>query len=164
MKELTIEVFFEKGAGEKSFELDKKKLQQVLFLEKIDNIPQKINIIFVDNPKIQRLNAKFRGVDEATDVLSFNYNDGKEIFEKEEDKDSIGEVYISVPFLERSSKESKVPLGLLVRQMVIHGMLHLAGYNHKKKKEEDIMKGLENKMLTKWNELEEQGRDERKEQ
>lgn len=77
-------------------------------------------IAFVDEKEIRRLNREFRGKDKATDVLSF----------ESEEKNSLGELAICPHVISKQAREH----GLLVREelgyMVLHGFLHLLGYDH----------------------------------
>jgi probable rRNA maturation factor len=77
-------------------------------------------IAFVDEREIRRLNREFRGKDKATDVLSF----------ESDEPGTLGELAICPQVIARQAKEH----GLLVREelgyMVLHGFLHLLGYDH----------------------------------
>lgn len=81
--------------------------------------PSNISIIFVDLKEIQRLNKEYRDVDTPTDVLSFNY-----------DSDSLlGEVYVCEGYIQKNTKT--VPLNEEIVRLIVHGILHLYGYDHK---------------------------------
>ncbi len=77
-------------------------------------------IAFVSKAEIQKLNREFRGKNKATDVLSF----------ESDDPSSLGELAISPEVITKQAREH----GLLVREelgyMVLHGFLHLLGYDH----------------------------------
>ena len=81
-------------------------------------------IAFVTSAEIQRLNKQFRGKNKPTDVLSF----------ESDDPGSIGELAISPEIISLQAREH----GLLVREelgyMVLHGFLHLLGYDHETNK------------------------------
>jgi probable rRNA maturation factor len=106
------------------------------FIERKEG-PDKINLVLVNNDFIQKLNSKFRNINQATDVLSFNY--GK--------NENQGEVYVSAQYLKNNVSKLKTPLSFLVNQAIVHGMLHLFGYDHQNEKEEKIMKVAERKIL-----------------
>ena len=85
----------------------------------------KIDVIFVDSDYIRSLNNEFRSVDEATDVLSFN-SDGE--------NESPSEVYISPDYIAKTLGGREVKRSQLLEEilrMVIHGVLHLIGHEHK---------------------------------
>lgn len=76
---------------------------------------QNISIIFVLEEEILRLNKEFRKKNEITDVLSFNY-DTQEL---------LGEVYVCPKYILKQYKEEEI------LRAIIHGILHLYGYDHK---------------------------------
>ena len=77
-------------------------------------------IAFVSDKRIRDLNRQFRGVDKPTDVLSF----------PDEDRDSLGDVAISVETAARQAKDNGLPFDNEVAQLILHGLLHLSGYDH----------------------------------
>lgn len=85
----------------------------------------KVNLIYVSKDKITKLNKKFRGLNAPTDVLSFE-NQNKEI------KNYLGDVYICPEVIRNNSKKFKVRYEEELTRIIIHGILHLLGYNHKK--------------------------------
>ena len=74
---------------------------------------------FVNDGQIRELNKKFRHKDKPTDVLSFNY-DGK----------LLGDVIISRETTRRNAQRYGVTYGDEVKRLVIHGALHILGYDH----------------------------------
>ncbi|HEU5459217.1 MAG TPA: rRNA maturation RNase YbeY, partial [Pyrinomonadaceae bacterium] len=67
-----------------------------------------------------KLNQQFRGVDKATDVLSF----------PADEQDNLGDVAISVETATRQAKENGLSFDNEVGQLILHGLLHLSGYDH----------------------------------
>lgn len=84
-------------------------------------------IVFVSNSAIKKLNRQFRGKDYATDVLSFPSH--QESFEKPL-KPSLGDVVISLDRAAVQAKENGLTFGNEVEQLILHGLLHLCGYDH----------------------------------
>ena len=84
-------------------------------------------IVFVSDPAIKKLNYQFRGKDYATDVLSFPTE--HERFENEL-KTNLGEVVISLDHAAAQAKASGLSLANEVEQLILHGLLHLSGYDH----------------------------------
>jgi probable rRNA maturation factor len=84
-------------------------------------------IAFVRDREIRRLNRDFRGKDRATDVLSFPAtNEGA-------DEDGfLGDIVIATDTAIRQAEENGVSLEREVSELVIHGLLHLCGYDHEK--------------------------------
>ena len=84
---------------------------------------------FIDDEIMRQLNQKFRGKDKPTDVLSFNM-----------DEDGIvGDLAISRESARRNARRFGVTYKQEIKRLVIHGTLHLCGYDHGPK-----MRGLEN--------------------
>ncbi len=101
-------------------------------------------IVFVSDAAIRKLNRQFRGKDYATDVLSFPVR--AEEFEKENEA-GLGEVVISIERAAAQAKETKLTLTNEIQELVLHGLLHLAGYDHETDKGE--MNRLELKLRKK---------------
>jgi probable rRNA maturation factor len=84
-------------------------------------------IVFVSDDAIKKLNRRFRGKDLATDVLSFPT--AAEPFEGETGS-HLGDVVISVQRAAAQAKESGLSFSGEVEQLILHGLLHLCGYDH----------------------------------
>jgi probable rRNA maturation factor len=101
----------------KSLRIDKKMfLKNLLLVLKTQFKIKPISIIFVDEKEIQELNNEYRQVNLPTDVLSFNY-DRAEL---------LGEVYVSFDYIKRTSSDENE-----IYRVIIHGILHLLGFDHK---------------------------------
>lgn len=107
-------------------------LEGVLLSEKWQG--NTIQVILVDNGYIRELNRKFLKRDEPTDVLAFPLEEP--------------EVYVSVEMARERVKEGD--LLLETSRYVLHGILHLLGYNHKNKEQEKILREREESHLAKW--------------
>jgi probable rRNA maturation factor len=83
-------------------------------------------IAFVSDKKMKELNRDFRGKNTTTDVLSFPY----ERDEFEADDHFLGDIVISIEQAARQAEENHLSLDLEVRQLILHGVLHLLGYDH----------------------------------
>ncbi len=79
-----------------------------------------LNVVFVNDKYIRALNKAYRDKDEPTDVLSFNYGADE----------LIGELYVSVETAERQAKERKHSLSDELIRLIVHGILHVHGYDH----------------------------------
>ena len=84
-------------------------------------------MIFVDDSYMVELNQKFAGKETTTDVLAFPLKD-------KYDKDILGEIYISVDRARRQAKDYGIAVEKELKHLVIHGLLHLAGYSHSEMK------------------------------
>ncbi len=84
-------------------------------------------IVFVGDDAIKKLNRRFRGKSVATDVLSFPTR--AEPFEVENGS-HLGEVVISVERAAAQAKANRLSFSSEVEQLILHGLLHLCGYDH----------------------------------
>ena len=96
-------------------------------LRAIDRSEADATIVFVSDAAIRKLNQQFRGKNYATDVLSFPTQ--AEQFESE-NQTHLGEVVISLQRAAVQAKESGLTFRNEVQQLVLHGLLHLCGYDH----------------------------------
>jgi probable rRNA maturation factor len=83
-------------------------------------------IAFVSDRKMRELNNDFRGIDATTDVLSFPFCADE--FEAAEN--NLGDVVISVEQAQRQALENDLTLETEIKQLILHGILHLCGYDH----------------------------------
>jgi probable rRNA maturation factor len=85
----------------------------------------KVCVFLTTDKKIRRLNRQYRGKDKTTDVLSFPAE------KLVQDQEKIaGDLAISVPTALRQSLEHSHALGTELKVLILHGLLHLAGYDH----------------------------------
>ena len=101
-----------------------------------------LSLALVGNGQIQKLNSQYRHKNEPTDVLSFpqeeNLPKGKKL---------LGDVVISVEQAEKQAKEGMKTLEMEIEMLLIHGILHLLGYDHEvSPKEARRMKRMETKI------------------
>lgn len=107
-----------------------------------------VSLSFVDNEEIHQLNRDFRGVDRATDVLSFPLL--TDDFDVEIEEESLGDIVISLERALEQSVEYNHSFDREVCFLVCHSMFHLLGYDHDteentkemRKKEEDVLNKL----------------------
>ncbi len=99
-----------------------------------------INIIFVLDDEMKRLNKTYRNIDNTTDVLSFIDGTNK----------SLGDVFISLNKALSQSTQYKHSLLREVAFLSVHGFLHLMGYDHQTKDEEEIMINKQKEILNKF--------------
>jgi probable rRNA maturation factor len=108
--------------------------------------PGRVSIAFVDDGEMTRVNREFRGKGKTTDVLSFDLREtvsnGRPPGPRDAD-DVLGEILVSVPRASVQAREAGAALGEEVARLVIHGLLHLAGYDHMKPAERRVMRARE---------------------
>jgi probable rRNA maturation factor len=86
-----------------------------------------VTIAFVSDRTMAELNRRWRGKRGTTDVLSFPNQE--ESFEKLDDR-QLGDIVISIEQAARQAKENKLDLHNEIAQLILHGLLHLCGYDH----------------------------------
>lgn len=122
-----------------------------------------ISLLITDDETIRSLNAKYRGLDEVTDVLSFS-TDHPGHWEGDEDPPDdirgfdfilppgeispLGEVIVSFPQAKRQAEQQGVPLEYELALLVVHGVLHLTGHDHLEPEETALMQSKERTALT----------------
>ena len=126
-------------------------MQAVLSSEGI-GYPVDLSLLVTDDVIVNELNRRYRGIDRTTDVLAFALQEdsGGIAFPAVPDGIShLGEVIISYPQAERQAEEQGHALRRELAILVIHGVLHLLGYDHERGAEEELeMKAREDKILT----------------
>jgi probable rRNA maturation factor len=121
------------------------RLQQLLTVvarrEKVNGWRGAVNLVFVGDARMRKLNQNFRKIDRTTDVLSFNLDDGKTA------DSTLGEIYISMPQARRQARQYGGSLSAEYLRLAVHGLLHLLGYDHGKPSEEKKMMMLQDEYL-----------------
>jgi len=87
---------------------------------------RELSLSFVDDAEMREINHQYRGKDAATNVLSFAMDDGESSFVSP----LLGDVIISCDTAAREADERGVTLPQRYSQLLVHGILHLAGYDH----------------------------------
>lgn len=109
------------------------------------NVQGIFSITFIDDEKMHEMNNIFRGIDRTTDVLSFALNDNENSFA--EQLNVLGDIFVSIPKM----KEQAIEYGHSEKRelsfLIIHGLLHLLGYDHMEPEDEKIMFGLQKEIL-----------------
>jgi len=120
-KDLSEELFF--SITEKTF-----------IKTETDNIS--VNLILTDDEYITSINSEYRGKDKPTDVISFAYRDDPfPIIDNP--MEELGDIYISLETASKQAVEYEVTLAEEVKRLIIHGVLHLLGYDHEKSAEDE---------------------------
>ena len=126
----------------KTKEIIKKILQHLKVDDKIE-----ISVLFTDDKFIRSLNNKYRGIDKPTDVLSFNLQEGAVKSPEVESDKLLGDIIISVETAQRQADNLNHIVGKELNILLIHGLLHLTGYDHEKDKDYKIMREKEMEIL-----------------
>ncbi len=103
----------------------------------------KLSIIFTKRDFLSKMKNEYFNVDQYTDVIAFNFSEDKENFE--------GEIYISIMDVKENAKLFAQSFEDEFKRVIIHGALHLIGYNDIEDKDKLIMQTMENKYLQELN-------------
>jgi probable rRNA maturation factor len=109
-------------------------------LHNFDNLEQTIRVVGIAESRA--LNLQYRAIDSPTNVLSF-VTDNDYL-----DYEYLGDLVICAPIVEQEAQQQSKSLQAHWAHMVVHGMLHLQGYDHQITTEADEMESLEAKILT----------------
>jgi len=121
-----------------------------------------VEISFVDKAQIRQLNKEYRNIDKETDVLSFptlnlhpmqkiNIKDYKDDFDPETKLLMLGDIIICEDVARQHAEEYGHSYEREVCYLIVHGFLHLLGYDHIKEEDKKIMRALEESVLKKYN-------------
>ncbi|HXG42239.1 MAG TPA: rRNA maturation RNase YbeY [Dehalococcoidia bacterium] len=105
-----------------------------------------VGIVITDDEAVRELNRTYAGEDETTDVLSFSLQEG-EAFPSPDGLLRLGEVVISLPMARRQAQAAGRSLSAEVAHLLVHGILHLLGYDHALPQEEARMRERERTIL-----------------
>ena len=103
-----------------------------------------LSIILTNNISLSKLKKKYFNVNQFTDVIAFNFSDEKDCIE--------GEIYISIDDVKENAKIYSESFENEFKRVLIHGSLHLIGFNDSTKDEKQTMRNLENIFLDKFKE------------
>ncbi len=113
----------------------KKIVSETLAFEKKRRL--EVSVLLTDDDEIKKVNAKYLGHDYATDVIAFTL-----------EKD-LGDIVVSVETAKRVARELKIPFKEELARYLVHGTLHLLGYEDKPKKKYDAMHARQEAILKK---------------
>ena len=117
--------------NDSNYDIDAARLQaasqQVLKQHDVDPNTA-LSIVFVDNAYIQSVNRQFRGIDAPTDVLSFPADDPP--VEIDDEPPYLGDLIIAYPYASEQAVREGHALSDSLSLLVVHGTLHLLGYDH----------------------------------
>jgi probable rRNA maturation factor len=126
--------------------------QTVLTVEQVP-MPYEVGLVFTDSETMRQLNRRYRGVDEPTDVLAFGMlpeREADDYFPVPPDGVArLGEVIISYPQAVEQATEQGHSTERELALLIVHGILHLLGYDHEKPEQEAEMRAKEKELLGK---------------
>lgn len=112
-----------------------------------NDVDKVFNIIFVDDKKIHEINMTYRGVDRVTDVISFALNDTEDVTGLPEEDEELGDIFIDIAQAKRQAEEYGHSSKREIAFLSVHGYLHLCGYDHMEKADEEVMTKKQEEIL-----------------
>lgn len=114
------------------------------------NAHNNISLTFLDDDKIREINNQWRGKNKATNVLSFPVFDEEELQNKEYENapvNEFGDIIIAWSYCKAEAENANIPFSEHIFHMVIHGILHILGYDHIEIEDAKRMEALEIEIL-----------------
>ncbi|TSB46759.1 rRNA maturation RNase YbeY [Alkalicoccobacillus porphyridii] len=124
-------------------------LKHAAALEQLEG-EYEVSVSFVDEDEIRQINHGHRGIDRGTDVLSFALNEGvEEVAQSIEGMPNLlGDIIISTERITQQAKEYEHSFERELGFLIVHGFLHLLGYDHMDSEEEKVMFKRQEEILT----------------
>lgn len=121
-------------------------IERVLLEDGVDE-GASLALVLSDDTLLRELNLRHREVDAPTDVLSFPAAEGEDFPTPEDEPAFLGDIVVSVESVARQAVEVGLATGEELAHVVLHGLLHLLGYDHEEADEEAVMKAREEAVL-----------------
>ena len=99
--------------------------------------PENVNIVMCSDQMVRELNHQYRKLDKVTDVLSFEWHEDY----------LLGEIYIAHDQVKRQAPKFANTFSMELKRMIVHGLLHLSGYDHHTVPERVVMRRREREIL-----------------
>ena len=109
----------------------------------LGNNIMEVSLLFCDDTTIRRLNSQWRGIDKATNVLSFATADHTET----DELILLGDVILAYETCHKEAQEMRIEFGDHVAHLILHGFLHLLGFEHDEEDTAAAMESLEIRIL-----------------
>ena len=119
-------------------------LEATLHALEFDDVDSELSLVFTDDANICTINAKWRHIDKATNVLSFP---AFSIQPGQRPGPILGDIVIARETVQREAQEENKSFDDHLSHLIVHGLLHLTGYDHQNDEEAEQMESLERKIL-----------------
>lgn len=119
-------------------------LEATLHVLEFDDVDSELSLVFTDDANIRTINSKWRHIDKATNVLSFP---AFPIQPGQQPGPILGDIVIARETVQREAQEENKSFDDHLSHLIVHGLLHLTGYDHQNDEEAKQMESLERKIL-----------------
>jgi probable rRNA maturation factor len=147
IKDVTLEVFVEDANWDKALQdhtlLAETAIRAACTQKICAKTSLECNLILANDSYVQKLNREFRGKDKPTNVLSFPTPQNSLTL----DETSIGDIFLALETIQKEALSEEKQFAHHFQHLVIHGFLHLLGYDHENESDAKIMEDLEIKTL-----------------
>lgn len=109
--------------------------------------PAELSVVITDDPAIRALNREYRETDAPTDVLSFSQTEGEAFAVPDGGTPHLGDVIISLETARRQANDGGLAVQDEMAHLLVHGILHLLGYDHEGNDDETVMRAHEDAIL-----------------
>lgn len=115
----------------------------------VKDITYAVNVCLSDDATVHKLNREFRGIDRPTNVLSFANIDDDEFWDSLEDMEDaeLGDIILAFETLQREADIKHISVYAHYCHLLVHGFLHLLGFDHQDDRDAEEMEGLETEIL-----------------
>ena len=149
---MTVFMQIELINNQKDIKFDLKAVEEAAayISQKFDHDKNKsLNIVFLSDRGIKELNRSNRNIDRSTDVLSFSYLEDAIADSVEKKSSVIGEIYISPKTAQENAEAQEKDWGLELEiiLLIIHGLLHIYGYDHEKDEDRSVMHNIQDSLI-----------------
>jgi len=149
---LKLEIDFNDEIGEIKEEEQTMVKELLLLAAETEDVKEgsEVSVTFVDNERIQEINREYRDKDQPTDVISFameEMGEGEMAIIGDDIPKLLGDIIISIPRAREQAEEYGHSFARELGFLAVHGFLHLLGYDHMTKEDEEKMFTRQNKIL-----------------
>jgi len=125
--------------NQNKIKIDKRRIRSTVLriMRILDCADKEISLSFVDDEKIKKLNKEYLGKDKPTNVISFSLREGEY---SDINPQIMGDIIISVETAQRDALWGNLTVSQEIDFLIIHGILHLLGYNHENTTREETNK------------------------
>lgn len=145
---MAVEILQDNTIPNCNFSLDSFQQISLYLLQQLDRTDYTVSILLTDDNTISDLNTRYRKINKPTNVLSFPIHDDNDDILSQISIKELGDIVISMETAQREAHEYDVSFTDRMNWLLVHGLLHLLGYDHELSKEdEDRMFQKETELL-----------------